>query len=98
MVAAVTAAARATAPAGMTHLARREIVGSAFIINLTRPRAGRPHGLVPWAVIGPAWTPAALVREAWSPSGPVWARPARLNRPARARYAPSCRTPPERTL
>ena len=44
MVPAVTAPARATAPAGIAHLARRDIHGSVFIVNLTRPRAGRPHG------------------------------------------------------
>ena len=77
---AVTPAARTTAPAGIAHLARRENVGSVFISQPHLPRAGRPHRLVagPRAARPgrgrPAWTAAALVREARSPSGPVWAR------------------------
>ncbi len=78
MVPAVTAAARTTAPPGTAHLARRENVGSFFIPNLTRPRAGQPHRLVPGGrarpgrpARGPLRTAATLVRVARSLSRPV---------------------------
>ena len=51
---AVTAPARATAPAGMAHLARREIVGSVFIAQPHSSPCGLAARARPWAVTGPA--------------------------------------------
>ena len=54
MVPAVTAAARVTAPAGIAHLARREIVGSVFIAQPHSSPCGLAAQARPWTFVGPA--------------------------------------------